>query len=62
MKYRPIYKCRLCGARYGVDRVEDLKKIDTSKEVHQCVDGGVGLADFIGFEPVEGEDEQRIVQ
>lgn len=56
MKYRPIYKCRLCGTRYGVDRIDDLKNIDTSKEVHQCIDGGVGLADFIGFEPVENRN------
>ena len=58
MKYRPIYKCRLCGAMYHIDRIEDLSQMDTSKEVHACVDGGLGLADFIGFEPVEEYDEK----
>lgn len=60
MKYRPIYKCRLCGALYRIDRIEDMKNMDTSKEVHCCVDGGLGLADFIGFEPVEGEDDNTV--
>ena len=68
MKYKAIYKCRLCGERYEDGITGDSMAIMavstlTVKEhgpigihlrnVHNCKDGSYGLSDFQGFKKEE---------
>ena len=67
MKYRPVYECALCKMRnYSEDSAEmekDQAKYWASNPnfqtelIHECLDGSIGIAPFIGFKmEVEKED------
>ncbi len=56
--YIAIYKCRLCGKEISKEEYESeaqIEEIKFSKEWsrvwidHKCEDGGIGIADAIGF-------------
>lgn len=67
--YQAVYKCRLCGKVFQYDKTykrnSALRKIWSFNDnipyisnnmqytVHDCQDGSIGLADFIGFRKVE---------
>lgn len=64
--YRGLYKCRMCEARfYGEnsyategEAISSIKIPNGMYKVHHCIDGGLGIADFLGFRwRVDGDDE-----
>ena len=67
MRYRPVYECALCKERKYGDLSGEVEK-DYAKYVashpgfadevlHECADGSIGIAPFIGFKmEVEEED------
>ncbi len=72
--YRVKYKCRLCGeffkdaitgkaiaevSIFAAFRGENTRPMAPKMNtVHYCTDGGLGVADFIGFECID--DERRL--
>lgn len=67
MKMRPVHKCLLCGD-YNYGETVEFKDIISVKYrvsfpgydgylLHECSDGSIGLARFVGFKmEVEEED------
>jgi len=63
-RYKQVYKCRLCGERFGVGRATSSPyecKIQAKYRIenmpyatHECFGGGIGVCDFLGYE-VENE-------
>lgn len=66
-EYRATYKCRLCGGTFTdaitgkyIAKTETLMIACGSsgeygtqrKMIHNCNDGNIGLADFLGFQKV----------
>lgn len=67
VKYRPIYKCALCGEQCFCDVFNFQTKDDVryaasqpsfaTEVLHNCVDGSIGLAPFIGFKMEVNEED-----
>ena len=65
-RYKQVYKCRLCGERFGVGRVTSTvhdchvqakyRVENMAYATHNCFGGGIGVCDFLGYEV---EDEQE---
>lgn len=66
-EYRATYKCRLCGETFtGAITGKKIAKTEAlmiacgssgeygtqRKMIHDCDDGHIGLADFLGFQKV----------
>ena len=67
MRYRPVYECALCKARNYCEVSADMGKDQAkywashpnfqTEVLHECDDGSIGIAPFIGFKmEVEEED------
>ena len=50
------FRCRRCGSLDEVcGNSDDLKRdasYPSARRWHQCLDGGTGVAEFVGFRPV----------
>lgn len=57
IKYRVIYKCRLCGEEFH--RKPMGSKPVTETTMHSCKDGSLGLADFVGYRKVILDDKHN---
>lgn len=65
-RYKQLYKCRLCGERFGVGRATSteyecqiqakFRGENMAVATHTCFGGGIGVCDFLGYEV---EDEQE---
>lgn len=58
MKYRAVYKCRLCGKEFYGDeycktKVRSTQCIYLLPEIHNCETGDISFADFLGLRKVE---------
>lgn len=66
MKYRPVYKCALCGEQHFGDAFNFETKENVryaashpgfaTEVLHDCADGSIGLAPFLGFKMEVNDD------
>lgn len=69
MKYRPVYKCALCGEQHFGDIFYPNTKESVryaashprfaTEVLHDCADGSIGIAPFTGFKMEVDLDEEE---
>ena len=56
-KYKPIYKCKLCGKTFSTIGTETYLEQLAPTSKHECQsDGAIGILELVGYREIIEED------